>query len=524
MINMISQAMHCARSCLMVPDHGKKNFYTIVCYGFEQNTRMTIPYNTILTHWLIDHDEILERERFEIEPQLRAITMKEKTTLDFMQAELLVPLKTDRGLSAILILGPKQSGDIYTENDIRLLAIASRQLAIALDNAQLYEESLQSYKQLEKAQERLVLSERLKALGEMTSGIAHDFNNVLTTILGKAQLSLLRIKKGDMNKNKMVGDLEMIEQATLDAAQMVRRLQDFARVRTDRPLTTVELNKVIKSAVNMIQPRLDERCQTLDARTDVIFNLNEISPVKGNEVELREALVNILINAIDSMPGGGNITIRSNQENSNSIISISDEGMGMQNKVKKRLFEPFFTTKGSKGLGMGLSVVYGIVTRHDGKIEVESEPGKGTTFTISLPGIKKDTVQKSDEPARIEIGAGTILVIDDDEGPRHVLHEFLSVAGYHVESAGNGKDGLSLTQQKEYDLVITDIGMPDIPGKDVARMIKTASPRTKVVLCTGWGVQLGKKELQNLGVDGIIAKPFERKTVIATIHRLLKTP
>jgi CheY-like chemotaxis protein len=172
---------------------------------------------------------------------------------------------------------------------------------------------------------------------------------------------------------------------------------------------------------------------------------------------------------------------------------------------------------------MGLSIVYGIVTRHEGKIEVDSEPGQGTTFTIALPCVMQDTEQQISEPVQVEIGTGSILVIDDDEGPRHVLHEFLSEAGYKVESAGSGKDGLSLTQQKEYDLVVTDIGMPDIPGKDVARMIKTASPRTKVVLCTGWGVQLSKEELQSLGVDDIIAKPFERQKILATVYSLLKT-
>jgi signal transduction histidine kinase/CheY-like chemotaxis protein len=523
MINMVSQAMHCTKSCLMVFDHNKKKFHSAASYGFDQNVHQVLPGNTTLTRWLSHHDEILEWDRIEIEPQLQSITTKEKNLLDFMHAQLLVPLKTDKGLAGTLILGPKQSNDIYTEDDIRLLTIAGRQLAIALDNARLYEESVRSYNELKSVQERLVFSAKLKALGEMTSGIAHDFNNVLTTILGTAQLSLVRIKKGDKNKDKMVSDLETIEQATLDAAQMVRRLQDFARVRTDRPLTSVALNKVIKNAITMIQPRIDERCQTMDARTNIILNLNEIRPVKGSESELRETLVNILINAIDAMPKGGNITIQSEQKDGQSVILISDDGVGMPGKVKKKLFEPFFTTKGSSGLGMGLSVVYGIVTRHKGQIEVESEPGKGSTFTISLPSVTKDKEQKVSKSMQTVMRSYDILVIDDDEGPRRVLEEILSESGYNVERAGSGKDGLSLTQQKDYDLVVTDVGMPDIPGKDVARIIKTANPETKVILCTGWGIQLDETELKRLGIDGIVTKPFDRENIIATINRLLDT-
>jgi signal transduction histidine kinase/ActR/RegA family two-component response regulator len=521
-VRLVTQAMYTKHSCLLLRDSTGEQFSIVAWYGYPESLTFAVKTRGALIRWLSQHETFLTREELDILPQLQAISVKEKKLLDGAEGELFVSLKVGDKLTGIMILGPKLSGEGYSDYDKSLLAIASRQLAIALDNARLYEESVQSYYQLKTAQDRLIASERLKALGEMTSGIAHDFNNALTTILGKTQLSLLRLNRNGSNDKTLIRDMELVEQSAQDAAQMVRRLQDFARVRKDRTFTSVDMNKIINSAIRMIKPRLDERYETLNIKTEVKLKLNSVSPIQGNESELREALVNILINSIDAMPKGGKITLESGCKGDYVVVTISDTGLGMSAEVRKKIFEPFFTTKGSKGLGMGLSVVYGSITRHSGEINVVSEPGEGTTFTIALPvstGSEESLV--SEAVYHEETPTARILVIDDDDGPRAVLSEMLIDAGYVVDDASSSRKGIEMAQQKGYNLVITDLGMPELSGKDVARAVKSGSPETKVILGTGWGVQLNQMDLVKLGVDDLINKPFNRDDVLSTVRKLL---
>jgi CheY-like chemotaxis protein len=260
----------------------------------------------------------------------------------------------------------------------------------------------------------------------------------------------------------------------------------------------------------------------LNIKTDVVLNLNTVGSVQGSESELREALVNILINGIDAMPKGGKITIESGRKGDYVVVTISDTGIGMNADVRKKIFEPFFTTKGSKGLGMGLSIVYGSITRHSGEINVVSEPGEGTTFTIALPasltseqGVISESIHYDD------IRNAHVLVIDDDDGPRIVLSEILVEAGYTVDTASSSRKGIEMAQENGYDLVITDLGMPELSGKEVARAVKSSSPGTKVLLGTGWGVQINQTDLVKLGVDDLINKPFNREEVLSTVRNLL---
>lgn len=389
-------------------------------------------------------------------------------------------------------------------------------MAISLDNAHLYNESQQALTQLKQAQENLVRTERMQAFGQMASGIAHDFNNVLTIILGRVQLALHDVQDARLKRN-----MEIIERGALDAAQMVQRLQDVARVRTDHPFEVVDLNQILEAAVEYIKPRLNELSETKDARIRVHFDQEDISPVEGNASELREVVVNILLNAVEAMPSGGELTLKSQQENNHVNITVRDTGVGMSAEIKKKLFTPFFTTKGSRGFGMGLSVSYGIINRHGGRIEVISEPAKGSTFIIRFPVAKKGQEQVIGKTSQIDTGNATILVIDDDEGARQVISETLVGAGHKVDIAVNGHDGLLLAREKVYDLVVADLGMPDISGRQVAKAIKRANPRIPVLLITGWGVQLDLVDLEKDGVDGLIAKPFRVEEILTEVAKLL---
>lgn len=517
LIKLVSQAMQASRSCLLLQDPKGSRFTVVSSNGLALDSKLTFTTNGVLVRWLSQHTEFLERRELDIIPQLQGVTMRERDALNEVEAELLISMKTVRGLIGMLILGRKLSGEAYSEDDIKLLMVASHQIATSLDNARLYQESRQAYEELKEAQERLIWSERLKALGEMTSGIAHDFNNILTTILGRAQLTLRKV-----SDEKVKYNLKLIDEAAQDAASMVRRLQDFARVRTDHSTSATDLNEVVRSALEMIKPRLDEQCETLGSDIAVTVDLGKIRPVKGNAPEFREALINILINAIQAMPHGGTLTVSTRQDNNMVAISVCDTGIGMSDEVRNRVFEPFFTTKGQRGLGMGLSVVYGTIKRHKGDISVSSEPGKGSTFTIRLPVAQKDK-EHAVEPHQNSVKSKAILVVDDDQGCCDILYEVLTEAGHTVDIATSGSEGLSLAQQKDYDLVITDLGMPNMSGRDLASALKTTNPEIQVVLVTGWGVQLDVAALAEQGIGGVIAKPFSEADVLAVTDQLLRS-
>jgi len=213
----------------------------------------------------------------------------------------------------------------------------------------------------------------------MAGGVAHDFNNVLSVVLGRAQLALEDVKEPKLKKS-----LQVIEQSAYDAANMVRRLQEFTGATVGEKLETLDLNQVVKSALKMVETRRAEN-QVNGVKIDIDADLGEVYIVEGNPAELRGVLVNIIFNAMDALPQGGRIAVKTAREDSWVLLSISDTGTGMTEEVEKRIFDPFFTTKGSRGSGLGLSASHGIISKHGGSIEVDSTLGKGSTFYIRLP-------------------------------------------------------------------------------------------------------------------------------------------
>jgi len=516
------------KASILLLNSEKQQYCLEACKGYENVSARTIGFrhDSVLSQCLSNRNNCLTAEELEQLPQFSALWKSERETLKKIDVAVFVPLKAQETLIGMLVLGCKKSGDPYTNDDLDLLSTVANQVATSVRNAQLYQKSRQAYNELEEAQYRLIQAERLKALGEVTSGVAHDFNNILTTILGRAQLSLSVIARGGTEggkiDTKIKQNLQLIEQAALDAAETVRRLQDFARLRTDRATDIVDINEIIKSALEMITLLLDERGETKDSRIEVSLNLCDVGPVEGSSSGLKEVIVNILINAIEAMPQRGKLTIHSKREDDSNIISINDTGAGMTSEVKKRVFEPFFTTKGSKGSGMGLSVAYGIITRHKGQMNVNSQPQNGSTFTLVLPianKIRKKDVVKEMEPANAN--HAKVLVIEDNEGSREILYEILTDVGYEVDTADNGKDGISLAIGKEYELVIADLGLPDISGLEVATKINTHHPRTPIILVTGWGGQLNLDGLKIPGVKSVIAKPFKKDEILSQLAKLL---
>ncbi|MBI4245725.1 MAG: response regulator, partial [Candidatus Rokubacteria bacterium] len=253
--------------------------------------------------------------------------------------------------------------------------------------------------------------------------------------------------------------------------------------------------------------------QSRGVKNEVVVDAAPTPAIAGDPSEIREALTNILFNALDAMPEGGTARLRTGVEEDRVFCTISDSGVGMSEDVRQRIFDPFFTTKGERGTGLGLSVVYGIITRHNGEVDVQSQPGGGTTFVLRFP-VASDTI--TDVPARPTVRSsakGRILVIDDERDVGEVMGDFLTRDGHRVVVCSDGESGLATFEKEPFDLVITDLGMPGISGWEVARLVKLWRPGTPVAMVTGWGDRIDPTEAVTRGVDFVVAKPFKRDHV-----------
>jgi nitrogen-specific signal transduction histidine kinase len=370
-----------------------------------------------------------------------------------------------------------------------------------------------AYEELKTAHECMVQTEKLRAMGEMASGIAHDFNNMLAVILGRTELVM-----DDVRDDKVKKGIQIIEQAALDAAKTVKRLQDSTRIRVEHTFDPLDVNQVVKDVLKMVESRRVELEQTKGIAIKVEQELGNVGQVSGDAAELREALLNILFNAMDAMPTGGKLTVKSLQDEDWVQISITDTGMGIPEKMKNRIFEPFFTTKASRGSGLGLSVTYGIIARHGGMLKFDSAVGQGTTFHIRLPlaveAAKKETKKRKAAAAKF----ANILVVDDEPEVLKALGLNLEHFGHWVKGFTSGAEAVKAFKDGNYDLVITDLGMPGMSGWDVTRAIKEIQPDMPVLLITGWAIELDEEQKQI--VNGIIAKPFSRDLISSAIAQV----
>lgn len=360
------------------------------------------------------------------------------------------------------------------------------------------------------AQNAAIKQERLSALGTMAAGIAHDFNNALTLILGYSDLMLTSFKdQPDRPESKYI---RTIATAAQDASQIVRRLREFHRP-DDGAETRVSLNldQLVEQAVTMTRPKWKEQAQEREVEINVRTELaDQPSMVIGDPAELREMLTNLIFNAVDAMPNGGCITITTQHVGTDIALSVADTGTGMSEETRRRCLEPFFTTKGDKGTGLGLSAVYGIIQRHAGTMDIESEKGRGTKFCIRLPAAGTvETIDGNPAPDPASDGARTLrmLVVDDQEIIRDVVQAQLMEDGHTVDTAGDGAEALAKFRDGGcYDLTITDQSMPGMSGEELAREIKKICPISPVILLTGFGGGSADEERPE-GIDLVLGKP-----------------
>jgi signal transduction histidine kinase/CheY-like chemotaxis protein len=385
---------------------------------------------------------------------------------------------------------------------------------------------------------QLLNSEKLRAIGEMASGVAHDFNNLLASILG--QIELLHT---DDFRPQTREAIATIRQSALDGARIVRNLQGLARPRAETPSTTADLNEAVRAAVDMARPRWAGAALHGHGAIEVSLNLadnTKLSRVAIDPAELREVLLNLLFNAADAMPDGGRIVIttRPGQQPKTADLEVSDTGQGMPESVRARIFEPFFSTKGPKGTGLGLAVAYSIITRRGGQIGVESRPGEGTTFTLNLPYVPvgappSSSTSRLESPRRVEPAAARptpaslrgarILVADDEPGLVAIVRQLMERSGAAVSIAHGGTAALEalMAPGASFDVVITDLDMPEVDGWAVASAVKAHSPATHVVMLTGWAGEIAPEDFKQRGVDIVLAKPCSRAELESAIGNLL---
>ena len=368
---------------------------------------------------------------------------------------------------------------------------------------------------------KMIRSARLGALGEMAGGVAHDFNNVLGAILGRVQLLLRVVHAPELREG-----LQIIEKAALDGAETVKRIQDFTRTRTDERFIPLNINELVNDAVSMTSSRWKEDADAEGVVFNIKTNLGQIPQNIGNPHELREVLTNMIINAIDALPHGGNITIETSCDGENIILKVKDDGVGIPQECIDKIFDPFFSTKGVSGTGLGLSVSYGIIARHQGEIVVDSAPGKGSLFIVTLPVTQTPPETEIQEAVQTdEMPKLKLVVIDDDPMLRKLLADILQYDGHEVKIAASGAEGLKAVELYKPDIVFTDLGMPHMSGWEVVQSLKSKYPQMPVVMITGWGDQLGREKLVQSKVDAVIAKPFkidQIQKVLSEFSQILK--
>lgn len=414
----------------------------------------------------------------------------------------------------------------FGEEDVHFLEAVANVLASASERARV--EAAQ--KALE---ERLAETEKMRALGQLAAGVAHDINNNLAAILGPAQLAQESVATSPETQ-ELLSDLAFIERAAQDAAQTVRRLLLFARHSSGEGAANRELvapDDLLRDVVALTRPRWRDQAQAEGRQNTVRLEPGGAPEVLADPAGLREALVNLVTNAIDAMPEGGTLTLGTASETSAAgaiaVLRVGDTGIGMDEEARTRLFEPFFTTKPvGKGTGLGLAMVRGIVQELRGTIEVESVPGRGTTFTIRLPAASEPGVDGPPEVASaLQSGPLWVLVVEDEAALRHVVVRMLERDGHAVTAVPTAEEALSILEGRHaprYDLLVTDVGLPGQSGWQLAHAVRARWPALKLIVATGWGASVTDQDLEQVGIGRaqLVPKPYRFDDLRRTIATL----
>ncbi len=398
----------------------------------------------------------------------------------------------------------------------------SRRQQVEADLRETNRELEEALREIKATQQHVIQQERLSAIGQMASGIAHDLNNTLTPILGFTELLL----ESDLvldDKAEARRCLEMLRTSAKDASNVVSRLREFCGPAcTNEEFPLVDLARIVQQAVSLTEPKWRSQAQASGVTIDVTVEMNASPFVAGEESALREVLTNLIFNAVDAMPDGGCIALETAIEGSDAVLRVRDTGTGMGESVRQRCLEPFFSTKGDLGTGLGLSMVYGIVERHRGKLEIESTPGQGTAFFIRIPLAESLALPTSVTSAHATPTSSLrVLIVDDEPSILEVVSAYLRCDGHVVATAASGREALEKFRRNVFDLVVLDRVMPEMSGDQTARFIKEVNQDIPVIMLTGFGALIEVTGSQPAAVDVVLSKPVTLAALRQTIGRLL---
>jgi PAS domain S-box-containing protein len=363
---------------------------------------------------------------------------------------------------------------------------------------------------------RVIREQKFRTLGSLAAGVAHNINNRLTPVLGWTEMLLERLGAGEtIEAEELAHALRVINQGAADSVGTVRRLQEYSRPTRVKGPESVGLREVVEQLLALTRPQWDNEAARRGVRYEIDLRVEPAPPILAVASEVREALLNILENALAAMPGGGRLTIAIGGDAERARVAVTDTGRGMSPEVQRLVFEPFFTTRASEGgTGLGLALAQEIVHRYGGAIELVSREGVGTTFTLTFPAVAREVVRT---PAFLPVlDPLRILAVEDEPEVRDLLRAMLVHAGHGVHTAASGREALELFVREAVDLVVTDLGMPGITGLALAAELKRRRP-VPVVLLTGWADELGSTTPP--AVDVVLAKPFSREKLFAALAR-----
>ena len=379
-----------------------------------------------------------------------------------------------------------------------------------------------------KMEEKILHAQRIDSIGNLAGGVAHDFNNILTSILGSTTIMKRKMKKND----PWFRFVDIIETAAKRGSSFTRQLLTFAR-KSNVQFRPVVLNDIIEETLNLFEHSTDKTISVKRILT------NDMCLVNGDDGQMQQALLNLLINARDAMPEGGTVSVQSEKINFDArvtsaiaesrtgeyvAVSVTDHGVGMERQVQQRIFEPFFTTKDQgKGTGLGLAVVYGVINAHNGFITVQSEPGIGSQFTFYLPLLKEsDRSLRSLKSQKLERGHERVLVVDDEPNVAEVIGGMLTNLGYSVTIADSGKKALALYKKTHrFDVVILDMNMPVMGGKETYAKLKAVDPDVQIVISTGYSNKGFEFSDGGESVKGYLQKPYQLEELSRTMRDVL---
>jgi signal transduction histidine kinase len=486
-------------------------------------------------------------------------------------AALLIPLRAKGSIAGVLYFADTEARDFSTE-EIAAARVLGAMVGSAIDARGVTEELEHALGAALSGHERIVRTEKARVLGRMAGGLAHELNNIFAIILGKSRLLLARAHEETLREG-----LEMLEEAAWRGADVVQRLTALSAPAGETS-ERLDVRALVEDVIAQTAPRWKDEALARGGPIELSTDLEGAPLIEGNGPALREALANLVLNAVDAMPRGGRLGVAARARDGGVQITVEDTGDGIPEDAQGRVFDPFFTTRLAERMGLGLTVAQAVVTRHGGRIDISSERGAGTRVVVWLPGAARPaplppedaasagsrgeahegreevrgvahadrrpapeiagttTPVGEEKPGGVPQGlpqsalrdgpaggeAATILVLEDEDPVRALLVEALTQAGHKVETAADGSSGLSKLEAGHFDVVLTDLALPQRSGLAVARAVKRRSPGTPVVLITGWGHLLDPERLREHGVDLMLVKPFRVERVVSVVGDALR--